>query len=302
MPVYHNSLHVPAGRNVAAASSTSDVIPETRVDGFIAPSRLAFLSPAVGDDCIGWLAHYRVLRVLGEGGMGMVLEAEDTLLCRRVALKVIRPEMAADGSLRERFLREARAMAAIQHDNLVTIFQVGQDRDVPFLAMQFLKGETLQARLQREGKLPASQVVPIGLEVAEGLAAAHAHGLIHRDVKPASIWLEERDQNSGSKSGVPSRAKVLDFGLALPVGTGERITEAGRWVGTPHYMSPEQTRGLAVDHRTDLFSLGTVLYEAASGSMPFDGSDYLRVLVAVSNDDPKPWRNYAPNSLQVLPI
>src|SRR5262249_2992273 len=151
----------------------------------------------------------------------------------------------------------------------------------------FLKGETRQARLGREGRLPIAQVLQIGREIAQGLAAAHANGLIHRNIKPPNIWLEDRELNPENNAGDSSRAKLLDFGLALPVGTGERITEAGRWVGTPHYMSPEQTRGMALDHRGDLFSLGVVLYEMACGSLPFNGTDYLSILVAVSNDDPK---------------
>src|SRR5262249_389272 len=131
----------------------------------------------------------RVLRMLGTGGMGMVLEAEDTHLQRRVALKVIRPEIAGDASLRQRFLREARAMAAIEDDHLVTIYQVGQDRDTPFLSMQFLHRETLESCLRRQSRLPLPEVLRIGIEIAEGLTVAHAHGLIHRDIKPANVFL-----------------------------------------------------------------------------------------------------------------
>src|SRR5262249_53137187 len=153
--------------------------PQTRAEPFALPDALGFLSPPLASGELGWLAQYRVLRVLGAGGMGMVLEAEDTHLQRRVALKVIRPELAGDASLRQRFLREARAMAAIQSDHLVTIYQVGQDRDTPFLSMQYLQGETLQSQLQRQSRLPLAEVLRIGIEIAEGLEAAHAHGLVH---------------------------------------------------------------------------------------------------------------------------
>src|SRR5262249_30934355 len=296
MAVFQSSLRPPAARKGATPENTAaDKGPETRTDRIPAADRLRFLAPPDGADGIGWLAHYRILRGVGEGGMGMVLEAEDTLLRRRVALKVIRTEMAADGSLRERFLREARAMAAIQHDHLVTIYQVGQDRDVPFLAMPFLQGETLQARLRREGRLPVPEVLRIGREIAEGLAAAHVHGLIHRDMKPANIWLEGRDQRTEDMGQNQGRAKLLDFGLALPTASGDRITEAGRAVGTPQYMAPEQARGLSVDHRCDLFSLGVVLYEMAAGELAFDAADYVSILIAVTNDEPPPLAQVRPD-------
>ncbi|HMF12951.1 MAG TPA: protein kinase, partial [Gemmataceae bacterium] len=149
----HDTRHDSQHRAERAAA-----FPERRAEPFAPPDVLSFLKPPLAEGELGWLAHYRVLRVLGAGGMGMVLEAEDTHLQRRVALKVIRPEMAGDASLRQRFLREARAMAAIQSDHLVTIYQVGQDRDTPFLSMQYLHGETLQSRIQRQTRVPLSEL------------------------------------------------------------------------------------------------------------------------------------------------
>jgi len=163
-----------------------------------------FLAPPLAPDELGRLGPYRVLKVLGAGGMGVVFLAEDPQLARLVALKAMLPGVAVSDSARERFLREARAAASIKHDNIVSIYQVGEDRGVPFLAMELLDGEPLDARLQREGKLPRAEVVRIGREIALGLAAAHKRGLIHRDIKPANLWLE-------AETG---RVKILDFGLA----------------------------------------------------------------------------------------
>jgi hypothetical protein len=149
-----------------------------------------FLAPPQGPDEIGRLGSYRIVKTLGAGGMGIVFEAQDLQLKRAVALKVMRPLLAASPSSRRRFLREAETTAALEHDHIVTIHQVGEDRGIPFLAMKLLRGESLEARLQREGRLPLHEVLRIGREVAEGLAAAHEHGLIHRDIKPSNVWLE----------------------------------------------------------------------------------------------------------------
>ena len=159
--------------------------------------RLNFLAPPQGPGELGRLGPYRVRKVLGAGGMGMVLMAEDPALKRTVALKVMRPELAARPDARQRFLREAQATAAIEHPHIVHVYQVGEDRGVPFLAMPFLKGEALDARLKRE-RLPVAEVVRLGRQIAEGLAAAHRNGLIHRDIKPANIWLE-RTQMGGNQ-------------------------------------------------------------------------------------------------------
>jgi urea transport system substrate-binding protein len=247
------------------------------------PVNVDFLRPAVEPGELGRLATYRVLKVLGVGGMGMVFEAEDTGLQRRVALKVLRAELAADTNFRERFLREARAAAALAHDNIVTIFQVGEDNDVPFLAMQFLQGETLESRLARKPPLSLVDALRIGREIAEGLQVAHAHGLIHRDIKPANIWLEAADA-----AGTFKRVRLLDFGLARRTGGTSRLTEAGMIIGTPGYMSPEQARGLQLDARSDLFSLGCVLYNMLTGALPFDGPDTLAVLAALAVDPARP--------------
>src|SRR5262245_34629010 len=163
-----------------------------------------FLSPPKAAGEIGWLGPYRVLKVLGSGGMGVVFQAEDPDLKRIVAIKAMKPVLAASSAAGQRFRREAQATAALKHDNIVTIYQVGEDRGVPFIAMEFLEGEPLEARLRREGKLPVAEVIRIGKEIARGLAAAHKRDLMHRDIKPANIWLE-------ADSG---RVKIVDFGLA----------------------------------------------------------------------------------------
>jgi hypothetical protein len=238
-------------------------------------------------DELGRLGPYRVLRVLGAGGMGIVFLAEDMQLQRQVALKAMRPVLAVSKSARERFLREARAAAAIKHDHIVTVYQVGEDRGIPFLAMELLEGESLDARLGREGKLPVAEVLRLGLEMALGLAAAHRHGLIHRDITPANVWLEALPGERGASAPRP-RAKILDFGLARATAEDGRLTQQGVVLGTPAYMAPEQGQGRAVDERSDLFSLGCVLYRMATGTAPFAGADVISTLLAVASEDPRP--------------
>jgi WD40 repeat protein/serine/threonine protein kinase len=250
-----------------------------------------FLAPPRGPGEVGRLGHYRVVNVLGAGGMGVVFQAEDEQLRRLVALKVMRPTQAGGAAARQRFLREARAMAAVKHDHVVTIHHVGEDRDVPFLAMELLEGETLEERLRRQGRLPVLEVVRVGREAAEGLAAAHAHGLIHRDVKPSNIWLERAAGRAPElQSGGLPRVKLLDFGLARPVGGDVNLTGSGIIVGTPAYMAPEQARGAEVDARCDLFGVGCVLYRMATGVVPFQRPDTLATLLALANDSPRPLR------------
>jgi formylglycine-generating enzyme required for sulfatase activity/tRNA A-37 threonylcarbamoyl transferase component Bud32 len=242
---------------------------------------LDFLAPAEKPGELGRLGPYRVVKVLGAGGMGMVLQAEDPLLKRTVALKVMRPELAAKETSRQRFLREAQATAAVEHPYIVPIHQVGEDRHVPFIAMPFLKGQTLDARLRREKKLAVAEAVRIARQTAEGLAAAHKNGLIHRDIKPANLWLE-------AETGW---VKILDFGLARATSDDvdlTKLTASGTIVGTPAFMAPEQAMGKPVDGRCDLFSLGAVLYRMLAGRLPFQGSDTMSILMALANDTPKP--------------
>jgi serine/threonine protein kinase len=243
-----------------------------------------FLAPPQAPDEIGRLGPYRVLKVLGVGGMGMVFMAEDSGLKRIVALKVMLPALAANESSRKRFVREAQAAASIEHEHIVTIHQVGEDRGVPFIAMQFLKGESLDQRLKRHEKLSLRQVVRIGREAALGLDAAHQRGLVHRDIKPANLWLE-----AGS-----DRVKILDFGLARGGGANANLTGTGAVVGTPAYMAPEQANAKPIDARTDLFSLGCVLYRLTTGKPPFKGVDTLSTLAALALEHPKPPRELNP--------
>ncbi len=246
-----------------------------------------FLAPPQSADELGRLGHYRVLKVLGAGGMGVVFQADEPALKRKVALKAMLPGLAASESARQRFLREAQAAAAIEHDHIVPIHYVGEDRGVPFIAMPFLRGEPLDARLEREGKLPLAEVLRIGREMAEGLAAAHERGLIHRDVKPANVWLETRRGEPGA-SATGGRVRILDFGLARSVEQESALTQQGAIVGTPSYMAPEQARGDPVDARSDLFSLGGVLYRLCCGKPAFQGRDNIATLMAVATEEPPP--------------
>jgi serine/threonine protein kinase len=243
-----------------------------------------FLAPAQGPDEIGRLGDYRVLKVLGTGGMGMVYLAQDTRLDREVALKVMKPSVAANPQAKQRFLREAKACAALRHDHIITIYQVGEDRGVPFLAMEFLEGMPLDQWLSSGRKLTIPQILRIGREIAKGLAAAHEKGLIHRDIKPGNVWL---DKHSG-------RVKILDFGLARTAKEDVNITQSGAIVGTPAYMAPEQARGEKVDGRCDLFSLGCVLYRLCTGDIPFKGETTMAVLMALGMETQKPARDVNP--------
>lgn len=235
------------------------------------------------------IAGYAIARKLGEGGMGAVYLAEDERLGRKVAIKTMKREFAANKLDRERFLREARTAAAIEHDNIVPIWGLGEAADgTPFIAMPFLQGEMLDARLKRESVAPVDLILKVAGEVAEGLAAAHAKGLIHRDIKPGNIWLE------GDSDSV-RRCKILDFGLARSVDKEDvQLTASGAILGTPTYMAPEQARGEKVDARADLFSLGVTLYRMATGRLPFDGPTTMAVLIALTTEMPPPVGQLAP--------
>jgi eukaryotic-like serine/threonine-protein kinase len=221
---------------------------------------------------------YRIERVLGTGGMGAAYLATDTQLGRQVAVKTMRPDVAAEPHTRERFLREARAAAAIEHENVVPVYAVGDADGSPYLVMPLLRGEALDARLERGAWPSLAEVCRLAREVAAGLAAAHAVGLVHRDVKPANVWLD----------GETGRARLIDFGLARQARGGDALTRAGVVLGTPAYMAPEQAAGAPVDHRADLFSLGVLLYELTTRRRPFVGDSVLAVLTALAVHDPQP--------------
>jgi urea transport system substrate-binding protein len=241
-----------------------------------------FLDPPHGPHELGSLGGYRVVRVLGQGGMGVVFEARDPMLHRRLAIKVPRGA-GAEGAFRQRFLQEAQLAASLPHDHIAAIYQVGEQRGVPFLAMEFLQGESLQSRLEREHTLPVAEALRIARETAEGLAVAHAAGLVHRDIKPGNGWLDSQ-----------GRVKILDFGLARPIHALDPLTEPGQIVGSPGYMSPEQVYGLPVGARSDLFSLGCVLYRMLCGKLPFGGDNTMQMLRAAAQGEAVPAALIAP--------
>jgi WD40 repeat protein len=221
----------------------------------------------------GSLGPYEIERLISSGGMGMVFLARDSRLDRRVALKAMHPALAADPTSRQRFVREARAIAALKHEHIVAIYDIEEAAAFPYLVMEFVEGGSLRAR--RDRTPAAVEIARIGSETAQALAAAHALGIVHRDVKPGNILLESPRQ----------RVKLTDFGLARPM-TGAHLTDSGLIAGTPHFMSPEQAQGLSVDARSDLFSLGSVLYTLAAGKPPFEAETSVAVLRRVIDDTP----------------
>lgn len=216
------------------------------------------LAPTDDPQMLGRIAGYEIAGVIGRGATGIVVKAFQSTLNRFVAIKLLAPELAVNAAARVRFEREAQAAAAVVHEHVVPIYAVDEFRGTPFLVMQYVSGGSLERRLQEEGILSSAAALRIGMQIASGLAAAHAQGLVHRDIKPANILLE---------SGL-ERVLITDFGLARAVDDAT-LTHSGFAAGTPQFMSPEQARGDGIDHRTDLFSLGSVLYTLLAGRPPF---------------------------------
>jgi len=237
------------------------------------------LEPARHPEMLGRIGRYDIERMLGAGGMGIVFRGFDSELQRVVAIKALAPSLAFHGAARHRFAKEARAAAAVIHDDVVPIYDVQTQRDIPFLVMRFIPGESLQARIDREGPLELKQILRIGKQLMAGLAAAHAQGLIHRDVKPANVLIEE---------GI-DRALLTDFGLAQSIEEAQ-VTASGAIPGTPSYMSPEQSRGEKLTASSDIYSAGSVLYAMCTGRPPFRADSPWQILKLIAEADPKPIR------------
>jgi serine/threonine-protein kinase len=242
------------------------------------PDRMApALQPPSHPEMLGRLGRFDIESWIGQGGFGLVYKGHDPELNRAVAIKVLAPHLAASGVARKRFAREAQAAAAISHPNVVPIHAIESEGDCPYLVMSYVPGQSLQAYVQKHGPLPIKAVVRIAQQIAAGLLAAHRQGLVHRDIKPANILLE---------NGL-NRAMITDFGLARAADDAA-LTQTGWLAGTPFYMSPEQAEGKPVDERSDLFSLGSVIYFMATGREPFRGEQPLAVLRKIVNERPAP--------------
>lgn len=271
-------------RELAGDEASAGPAPaEAHTDPHLGPPSFDFLAPPPSPGYLGRFGPYDVIEFIGQGGSGMVFKALDPSLHRLVAVKVLAPQVAVSATARHRFLREARAAASISHDHVVTIHAVDEANGLPYLVMQYVSGKSLQERIERTGPLELKEILRIGMQAASGLAAAHAQGLIHRDVKPANILLE---------NGI-ERVKLTDFGLARAVDDAS-LTQSGVIAGTPQYMAPEQARGETVDPRADQFGLGCVLYAMATGHSPFRAPTTMAVLRRVSDVAHRPLRQSNP--------
>jgi serine/threonine protein kinase len=245
---------------------------------------VGMLAPTDDPEMLGRIGGYEVSGVIGCGGMGVVFKAHDRSLDRVVAVKVMAPHLAGSGAARKRFARESKAAAAVLHPNVIAIHCVADDPKLPYLVMPYIGGASLQKRIEADGPLCTQDTLRIGQQIAAGLAAAHAQGLVHRDIKPANILLER---------GV-ERVTITDFGLARAVDDAT-MTRSGVIAGTPQYMSPEQARGESIDHRSDLFSLGSVLYMMCAGHSPFRAETTFGILRRITDNQPRPLREINPD-------
>ncbi|NOQ97943.1 MAG: protein kinase, partial [Calditrichae bacterium] len=245
------------------------------------------------------ISHYQILEKLGEGGMGIVYKARDTKLNRTVALKFLPTAFSADAEARTRFIKEAQTASALDHPNICSIYEIGETKPGPgepgdgqsFIAMACYEGETLKEKIvgaHHDAPIPVDQIISIVIKIAQGLARAHEEGIIHRDIKPANIMITNREE-----------VKILDFGLAKLAGQ-TRLTRAGTTMGTVAYMSPEQARGEDADQRSDIWSLGVVLYEMLSGELPFKGEFEQAIIYSIINEEPETITNLNENISQEL--
>ena len=221
------------------------------------------------------ILHYRILEKLGEGGMGIVYKAEDTKLNRLVAIKVLPPHLLVSEDDRSRFHREAKAAAALNHSNIATVYEINESDEKPFIVMEYVEGATLDQTISK-GPMPLQDAISISLQIADGLQAAHKKGVVHRDVKASNILYSTE-----------KKAKILDFGLAK-TSMSTKLTQMGTTIGTVAYMSPEQVQGKEVDQRTDLWSLGVLLYEMIAGQLPFKAEYDQAIFYSIQNENPDP--------------